>query len=1647
EHAYDPAAEPIAIVGMAAVFPEAANLEEYWRNNLNGLDAITEVPPWRWNPELFYREDSTDTDFVPSKRGGFLQATEFDPGEFGIVPQSVPYVEPAQLLALMVARDALRDAGIDNPVTANLEETSVIIGTEPLGEVSNAYGARSALRSLFGGVPEELDEVLPRVTDDSFAGILANVTAGRIANRLNCGGRNFTVDAACASSLAALDLACQELWSDRANMVICGGVDLHNGITDFVMFAATHALSRRGRCAAFDQSGDGLALGEGAAMVILKRLSDAERDGDKIYSVVRAVHGSSDGRSLGLTVPNLNGQAKALKRAYQMADVLPSEVGLIEAHGTGTAVGDKTELAALSDVLTDAGALPGQTYLGSVKSLIGHTKCAAGLAGLVRAALAVHHAIIPPTLHLENPNSAYVEGLTPVCFNNSGRATPWNSPKRIAGISGFGFGGTNFHAVIQNYDPEPAGSRGASAWTHELFVFRGETLDEAKTLMGEVKDFAEASDRWTLKDLAFTLAEPSEAPIQATIVAGSWEELETKIDAVLDGALAPGAFVRDPKPGKVAFLFTGQGSQRVRMAADLFVLFPQTRALLQRHPAYAEILFPKGAFSEQARQARRDAVTDTRNAQVLLGLVDLAIADLLADFGIEADMAAGHSYGELPALAYAGVIDREDLPELSRRRAEAILGAVGQDPGKMVAVFLPPDQIDQLLKGREGLWAVNRNSPAQTVVGGASDAIDALAKELAGRAVRHRVLNVACAFHTPLLGGAEAAFAQALRSKVLGRAALPVWSNTTAAPYPAAADEVKQRLAEHLVKDVEFAAELRAMHHDGARVFIEAGPGGALTGLVKETLGEDVVAIRTESRPGAGLATFLGALGQYAASGRAVNLDKLFAGRNANRLPIKSPQSLAPSPTAWMIDGLGAVACEQWQAQGKQHIRRTPMYGKDSFGRLGSATQTEPPTPDQLVLTYLENIRALLDDQRDVVLGYLGASDARPAPRQPSQPELGYASAASDAPPAAPARRSAQAAPAAPAVPVPDESAAPELPRIPDLTAEQLNGIVFDVVSDKTGYPTSMLGLTMDIEEDLSIDSIKRLEIVGSLGDRMLIPALTGSDGNATGMLEALASIKTLEGVINWLRDSATDAPAHPAPAAAPPRPAAVRAHTPPAPAGAASGAGSPQVSRIVFHFEERGFGDGGKRDLAGLRFAVTDDEAGAADAIGRHLAERGAETVIVKDSATAGAEIHSCDGIVLLNVDAAPASRTVKDLFNLLKAADWPRLKLVAVFDDAEGALVAAHGPAELAAIQGFPGFIKTLHRECADKSFKHVGGLEPFDLTALPAQVVAELETAGRFPDIAYRGAQRLHRVPILAERAPGEAPSAPPLRPDSVVLVLGGAQGIVPEFVARLAKDAPVRFILAGRTERDAAEAARLAHLATRDEVLKHVIEVEHITQPREAGRRADRIMKARRIEDALGKIAQTGAQASYMSFDARDASALRAAIAQIKEQHGRVNAVIHAAGVIRDKLFQDKTWDVFEDVYSTKTGPLEPILAELSPGLDLLVFFSSMSGAFGNHGQADYAAGNSALGTVSDVLERRGDVGRVLCVEWGPFAGGGMVDSAIEAEMTRQGIRLIDMAAGADFLAAELAEGSVAQVIALGGGQADARVVIDKAIEDR
>lgn len=832
----------VAIVGMACIYPGARNIEEFWANILAGRDWVTEVPDDRWNKALYYDPTVSDGSKSHSKWGGFIPKIDFDPVEFGIPPQSLAAIDPTQLLSLLVAKQALENAGYGDDV--NRENVSVIIGAEGGNDLANNYGFRSLFTQFFGEIPKELDDALPKLTEDSFPGVLANVISGRITNRLNLGGRNYTVDAACASSLAAIDLACQELVLGRSEMVLAGGADLHNGINDYLMFSSTHALSRKGRCATFDAEADGIALGEGVAMVVLKREEDALRDGDRIYAVIKGVGGSSDGKSLGLTAPRKSGQVKALERAYDQAGISPAELGLVEAHGTGTVVGDKTELSALTEMMLASGALVAQTHLGSVKTQIGHTKCAAGLAGLIKATLAVYHGVKPPTINLKTPNTYYNPETSPFAFQT--KPALWTDNRRVAGISAFGFGGTNFHAVIESA-PVKKPRKSVKAWPAEMLIFRGETLAEAQKLAKATHDILE-NESVSMRDVANSLNLYSEKPVQLSIIAENHADALTKLNIAQSGTEAKGIYYTKATGGKVAFMFPGQGSQRVDMARELFVAFPAMRKLLKKHPSYQPIIFPDAVFDEQSAKAQKEKIRDTRVAQPLLGIVDLAVADLLKDFGIHPDMVAGHSYGELPALCFAGVFEDSQLVTLSEKRAKSILDAIGDDNGAMVAVNCPEDELTRIVSEINHIYPVNHNSPRQWVLAGTTPAIAELTAKLTELKISFRQLEVACAFHSPLLAGSKDLYAEVLRDVRFSEPSLTVWSNTTAAPYPASPEAIKERLADHLVRPVRFSEEVAQMYDDGARIFIEVGPGKVLTGLTRSILGKEEICLYTEDK-------------------------------------------------------------------------------------------------------------------------------------------------------------------------------------------------------------------------------------------------------------------------------------------------------------------------------------------------------------------------------------------------------------------------------------------------------------------------------------------------------------------------------------------------------------------------------------------------------------------------------------------------------------------------------------------------------------------------------------------------------------------------------------------------------------------------------
>ncbi|MER6815178.1 SDR family NAD(P)-dependent oxidoreductase [Spirillospora sp. NPDC000708] len=1090
----------IAIVGVGCVFPGARDADAYWANIVGGVDSVTEVPAERWDPAIHY--DPSEPGKTPSKWGGFLPDVPFDALAYGIPPSALGSIEPIQLLALEVAARALKDAGYaDRPFDRS--RTSVFFGAEGGNELATAYGLRAALPSYYGEVPPGLDEQLPEPTEDSFPGVLTNVIAGRIANRLDLGGANYTVDAACAASLAALDAACKELATGGSDMVLCGGADVHNGIQDYLMFSAVRALSPSGRCAPFDAAADGIALGEGVACVVLKRLADAERDGDRVYAVVKAVAGSSDGRSLGLTAPRAEGQRLALDRAYERAGVRPSDVGLVEAHGTGTEVGDRTELATLTAAFSAAA--PGSVALGSVKSQIGHTKCAAGLAGLVKTAYALHTGVLPGTLHLTSPNAAWKPD-GPFAFGTTARPWAARPGDRYAGVSGFGFGGANFHAVLAGYDGGPEPVSGLAEWPAELFLIRGADRTAARAEIARLRRLLDVPSA-RLRDLARTCAS-AEGRVQVAVVATGLDDLRGKLAAAAEFRTAPGVHVRrSGDPGQVAFLFPGQGSQRPGMLAGLFVAFPRLQRLLRLAGGrYAPVMFPPAAFGPGEARRQREALTDTRVAQPALGIAGLAVHRLLTAVGVHPDLAAGHSYGELVALCAAGVFDDTDMIELSAARAEAILAAAGTDPGAMAAVAAPLRQVREAVSGVSEIVVANHNAPDQVVVSGTTAGVARALAVLAERGLAAERLPVACAFHSPLVAAASGTLRTALAGRDLRSPAFPVWSNTTAAPYDSDPADLAATLAGQVAAPVRFVEQIEAMYEAGARTFVEAGPGRVLTGLTRRILGDRPhTAVACDAAEDGSVERLLHALADLAAAGVPVDPLPLFAGRDAR---VLDPASVPAAP-GWIVNG---------------HLVRTADGGYPAGAlrpaeRVPAAAPARPAGSDTAVLEYLRAGRELIAAQREVILRHLGAEPAGPAgPGVPAAP--------------IPAPR-----PVLPGETLPLHSAEPEPPR-------DVHATVLSVISARTGYPESMLGADLDLEADLSIDSIKRTVIIGEVTERV---GLTAPDA----VIEQLTRLTTIGDIVDWLRTRLPSAQAPQRPAVPPqsaPRPGGPERPAAPAP-------------------------------------------------------------------------------------------------------------------------------------------------------------------------------------------------------------------------------------------------------------------------------------------------------------------------------------------------------------------------------------------------------------------------------------------------------------------------------------------------------------------
>ncbi len=870
----------IAIVGMASHFPDAADLYDFWSNIVNGHDAIRDIgtvdPVEYWRPEDFYDPDPRAADKVYGRKAGFVPPIDFDPAGFKLPPLMLQSISTAQLFALHVAKQAMADAGL---LGAGAEKTDrdrigVILGGSGNGNTAFSLAVRQQvpfLRQILlnsGLSAEVAEETIERLqglslewNEDSFPGFLGNVACGRIASYFDLGGTSYMVDAACASSLAAIKAAIGELTDGSCDAVLTGGVNLENSIFSFLCFSKTPALSKSNRSRPFDKQSDGMMLGDGVGYLVLKRLADAERDGDRIYAVIRALGASSDGRAKSIFAPRSEGQVKALKRAYSQAGLTLADIQLIEAHGTGTESGDETEIKSLIRLSEEQGIDAGHAIaIGSIKSQIGHTRCAAGAVAMMKVALGLYHKVLPPTINVEDPTDVLAK---PFYVNSLAR--PWMRPAggelRRGALSAFGFGGTNFHVILEEYEPETREQTYRLNRAAEVFVFHAANpalleatcRDALSQLSGEgraaffdahLADGGRLSPPAASARLGFAAATPEQA---CALLTEALALLQSSPD---QGFEHPAGMYYKPEAvpvaGRIVALFPGQGAQYVNMGSGVAVDYPELRhaveaadavAIEAGQPALSGVIYPPPAFSDEETMRQARELTRTANAQPAIGAVSAGYFQLLKRLGFTPDFVAGHSYGELTALWAAGVLSDADFHRASLARGRAVETPSGlSDPGAMLAAQMRREDAAELLAAVPDIVIANDNAPEQLVFGGATEAIARAQAWLTERGRRCQTLPVSTAFHTSYVRHAADPFRDGIAGIEFSQPSCALYSSATAEPYGSDPALYGDALVEQLVQPVRFRDMIERLHADGGYLFVEIGPKGILGKLTGDIL-------------------------------------------------------------------------------------------------------------------------------------------------------------------------------------------------------------------------------------------------------------------------------------------------------------------------------------------------------------------------------------------------------------------------------------------------------------------------------------------------------------------------------------------------------------------------------------------------------------------------------------------------------------------------------------------------------------------------------------------------------------------------------------------------------------------------------------------
>jgi enediyne polyketide synthase len=1110
----------IAIVGMGCWYPGARDLRQFWENVLARRRQFRHFPAQRLPLSEYHDPAPRAPDKTYATRGAFIDGFEFDWVGRRIPKQTFEATDVVHWLALEIALSALADSG-RSAETLPAERTAVIVGNTLTGEqtrsgilrlrwpyvrkslraAAEAKGLPSTLAEELEGPMEELfKSVFPPVTEDTLAGVLANTIPGRICNFLDLKGGGYTVDGACCSGMIAVATAAGQLHAGDTDFALAGGVDVSLDAMELIGFAKVGALTRDDMNV-YDRRGSGFIPGEGCGFVALKRLEDARRDGDYVYAVIRGWGISSDG-SGGITAPSREAQALMVRRAYERAGYSPHELAFVEGHGTATVVGDLTELEAIQLALeSDGEPQPRACGMTSFKSLIGHTKAASGIAGLIKATMAVNRRVVPPTAGCKDPNKAFgkaARGLYPVLW---GEVREGGEVMR-AGASAMGFGGINCHIALESGDApaaslEPsADERGllASGQDTELFLLGAGSIPELRDAARGLEAVAGGMSVAELTDLAAQLVHQTAGQVRAAIVAGRPEELEQRLAALGrlldDSPPAKGELAADAPNGvqagnaaraaRVAFLFPGQGSQQLAMGRELVGRYAWARELAEQadhwlreagYPPVGELVFRpvERALDRAQLDGWNAALAQTEVAQPAICLASLLWLRRLEDMGLRPNAVAGHSLGELTAFHAAGVFDARALILLAATRGRA-MAAPAEAAGTMASLACSRQDAEELLARVSGYAVVaNLNSPRQTVISGERASVEEALELAAAAEIKAVELKVSNAFHSELVAGAAEALRNGAPVPEKGaEPSVPLFSGIDGRPVPPGVD-LREHFARQVVSRVDFVALVERLAGE-VDLLLEVGPGRVLGGLAGAITGADGPrCLPLASEPGADR-DLNAALASLYVRGADADWEKLYEGRlvrpfvPASELlfldnPVERPQSLAAPVGPAAVDGQGAAPA----------------------GLAGAAGLSGAELSD-----YLTRRGEFL---AGVIRADLGAPPLTEAARPAGAGELpapGIAASGTALASAATAPRAAAA---------------------PDVEAR-----LVALAGEQTGFPTDSIAAGARLLDDLNLDSIKAAELVAAaarefgVGDR-LDPAELPPDATLGSVAAAIVSL------------------------------------------------------------------------------------------------------------------------------------------------------------------------------------------------------------------------------------------------------------------------------------------------------------------------------------------------------------------------------------------------------------------------------------------------------------------------------------------------------------------------------------------------------------